>query len=220
MENKRDNKGFWNRYAKLYDFEINRFSSKAYSVMYHNMASSLSPVMDVLEIATGTGLISINIASGVRSIEATDYAPKMIETAKKKKAPDNIRFSVEDATELSFADNSFDAVIISNALHIMPEPMKILENIKRVLKPNGLLIAPNFTHGHIRASTWNLNAKFLKFIGFETYSKWTPEEYVEFIRQNGFRVERWQVLQAAFPLVYLEAYMTDKALCQKSSPEK
>ena len=209
MKNKRDNKGFWNSYAKLYDFEINRFNSKAYLVMYQNMSSSLSPDMDVLEIATGTGLISINIASCVRHIEATDFSPKMIETAKKKKAPANICFSVEDASELSFADGSFDAVIISNALHIMPDPIKVLANIKRVLKPKGLLIAPNFSHGHIRESTWNLNAKFLKFIGFETYSKWTPEEYVEFIRQNGFTVERWQVLRAAFPLVYLEAYMTD-----------
>jgi len=205
------NKQFWDRYAKLYDFEVNRFSSKAYSVMYQNMSSLLSPEMDVLEIATGTGLISINIAAGVRHIEATDYSPKMIETAKKKEAPDNIRFSVEDATGLSFADSSFDAVIISNALHIMPDPIKVLVNIKRVLKPNGLLIAPNFTHGHIRESTWNLNAKFLKFIGFETYSKWTPEEYIEFILQNGFAVKRWQVLKAAFPLVYLEAYMADKA---------
>ena len=62
-----------------------------------------------------------------------------------------------------------------------------------------------YSHGHIRDSTWNLNAKILKLIGFETYSKWTPMEYVEFIRQNGFHVESWQVLMAAFPLVYLEA---------------
>ena len=39
----------------------------------------------------------------------------------------------------------------------------------------------------------------------ETYLKWTPEEYISFIGQNGFQVERWQVLSAAFPLVYLEA---------------
>ena len=209
--NKRDNKQFWNRYAKLYDFEINIFSGGAYSMMYRYISSSLSVEMDVLELAAGTGLISINIAAGARHIEATDFSPKMIETAKKKKAPDNIRFSVEDAAELSFADSSFDVVIISNALHIMPDPALALENIRRVLKPNGLLIAPNFSHGHIRNSTWNLNAKFLKIIGFETYSKWTPDEYIEFIRQNGFTVERWQVLKAAFPLVYLEARMNDKS---------
>ena len=164
--------------------------------------------MDVLELATGTGLIAINIADSVRSIVATDFSPKMIETAKKKRVPGNVYFSVEDATALSFADNSFDAVIISNALHIMPDPELVLENIKRVLKPNGLLIAPNFSHGHLQKSSWNLSVIILKIIGFDTYSKWTPEEYVAFIGQNGFQVGNWQVLKAAFPLVYLEARKT------------
>ena len=204
-DNKRNNKSFWNRYAKLYDFEINRFSGKAYREMYRLMAGSLSPDMVVLEVATGTGLIAVNIAACVRHVEATDFSPKMIETAKKKKAPGNIIFSVEDVTALSFEDDSFDAVIISNALHIMPDPAKVLSSISRVLKPKGLLIAPNYSHGHISNTTWNLNAKFLKLIGFETYSRWTPDEYVDFIRQNGFQVGRWQVLSAAFPLVYLEA---------------
>jgi len=200
-----DNKNFWNRYAKLHDFEINRFSGKAYKEMYRLMAGVLSSDLDVLEVATGTGLIAVNIAAHVRHLEATDFSPKMISKAKKKKAPGNVHFSVEDATKLSFEDASFDAVIISNALHIMPDPVKALLEISRVLKPNGLLIAPNYSHGHLRESTWNLNAKVLKLIGFETYSKWTPEEYAAFIRQNGFRVEKWQVLKAAFPLVYLEA---------------
>jgi ubiquinone/menaquinone biosynthesis C-methylase UbiE len=205
MDKKRDNKWFWNRYAKLYDFEINRFSGKAYNEMYRFMADSLSPDMDVLEVATGTGLIAVNIAAYVRHVEATDFSSKMIETARKKKAPANIKLSVEDAAALSFEDGSFDAAIISNALHIMPDPVKALANISRVLKPKGLLIAPSYSHGHISNSTWNLNAKFLKLIGFETFSKWTPDEYVAFIGQNGFQVKRWQVLRAAFPLVYLEA---------------
>ena len=201
MSDKRDNKNFWNRYAKLYDFEINMSSGKAYKEMYRMMSAALSPDMNVLEVATGTGLIAVNIAAYVRRVEATDFSPKMIAKAKKKKAPGNVRFSVEDATALYFEDNSFDAVIISNALHIMPDPIKVLSNISRVLKPNGLLIAPNFTHGHIKESSWNLNAKILKLVGFETYSKWKPEEYVEFIRQNGFQVDTWKLLKAAFPLV-------------------
>ncbi|MCL1919049.1 MAG: methyltransferase domain-containing protein [Peptococcaceae bacterium] len=205
MDEKRDNKEFWNRYSKLYDFEINKFSGKAYTEMYRLMASALSADMDVLEIATGTGLIAVNIGAIVHHMEATDFSPKMIEKAKKKKAPDSVRFSVEDATALSFKNNSFDAVIISNALHIIPEPDTVLANIARVLKPNGLLIAPTYSHGHLRETTWNLNAKILRLIGFETYSKWTPDEYVEFIKQNGFHIERWHVLSAAFPLVYLEA---------------
>ena len=170
MGKRRNNKWFWNRYAKLYDFEINRFSGKAYNEMYRMMAALLLPDMNVLEVATGTGLIAANIAAHVRHVEATDYAPKMIEKAKKKKVPDNVRFSVEDATALLFEDSSFDAVIISNALHIMPDPALVLSNISRVLKPNGLLIAPNYSHGHISNSTWNLNARILK--PFQAKLKW------------------------------------------------
>jgi len=205
MNKKRDNKPFWNRYAKFYDSEVLRFSRAAYTEMYRLMSEVLTKEMDVLELATGTGLIAVNIAGSVRSITATDFSPKMIETAKKKTVPENVYFSVEDATSLSFEDNSFDAVIISNALHIMPNPEMVLKNIKRVLKPNGLLIAPNFSHGHLKKSSWNLSVLILKVIGFETYSKWTPEDYVGFINQNGFQVEKWNVMKAAFPLVYLEA---------------
>lgn len=205
MTEKRANKKFWNRYAILYDFEINKFSGKAYSEMYRMMANSLSLDMDVLEVATGTGLIAVNIAACVHRVEATDFSPKMIEAAKKKKAPGNVRFTVADATELSYEDSTFDAVIISNALHIMPDPVSVLQNISRVLKPKGLLIAPTYSHGYMSNSTWNLNAKILKLIGFETYSKWKPDDYLDFIGQNGFTVEKWQVLRAAFPLVYLEA---------------
>ena len=46
---------------------------------------------------------------------------------------------------MPYAPESFDAVIISNALHIMPEPEAALQNIRRVLKREGLLIAPTFT---------------------------------------------------------------------------
>lgn len=202
---KSDNNKFWGRYAKLYDFEINNTSKFAYDEMYRLMSSVLQKNMDVLEVATGTGLIATHIANSVKSIVATDFSPGMIEKAKKKPCPDNVRFMVEDATDLSFPDSTFDAVIISNALHIMPDPEAALRNIKRVLKPEGLLIAPNFTHGHIREKSWNFTAKLLELLGFVTYSKWLPDEYVLFISQNGFSVDKWLILKAAFPLVYLEA---------------
>ena len=205
MKKDSNNKIFWNRYAKIYDFEIDKFNRSAYSEMYRLISGTLTKEMKVLEIATGTGLIAVNIADSVQSIVATDFSPKMIEAAMKKRAPNNVHFSVEDATALSFLDQTFDAVIISNALHIMPDPGAVLKNIRRVLKPNGLLIAPTFSQGHLRDSTWKLNASLLKMIGFETYSKWKPEEYVNFINQNGFSVQTWKVLKAAFPLVYLEA---------------
>ena len=206
----KDNKKIWDRYARFYDFEILRFNKKAYQEMYHMIKDILNEKMDVLEIATGTGLIAINIADGVNTIEAIDFSPKMIDTANSKDIPSNVHFSVQDATALTFEECKFDAVIISNALHIIRNPEVVLENIKRVLKPNGTLIAPTYSHGHISDSSWNLSNFLLKFVGFESSAKWKPEEYVSFIEENGFVVTNWKVLDAAFPLVYLEARKKEK----------
>ena len=213
MEKEQTNRRFWDRYARLYDFEILRLNRAAYTEMYGLMSAVLTPEMQVLEAATGTGLIASHIAGFVHSVEAIDFSPKMIATARKKHPLENVRFSIEDATSLSFADHAFDAAIISNALHIMPHPETVLSEIRRVLKPDGLLIAPTYSHGHLRDSTWNLSVAILRLIGFETYSKWTPEEYAAFIRQNGFFAENWRVLSAAFPLVYLEAKKRPEVDC-------
>jgi len=200
-----DNKRFWNRYARLYDVEINLFSKAAYQQMYTMMLDALTPDMEVLEVATGTGLIACHIAGGVRHVTATDFSESMINVAKKKHAPVNVNFRVEDATALSFADNSFDAVIISNALHIMPDPARALSEIRRVLKPGGLLIAPTFSQPRTEKSG-GFNISIMRLAGFRIYSQWTPEEYVAFVSNNGFQITRSQVLKAAFPLVYLEAH--------------
>ncbi len=151
MEEKKSNISFWNRYAKLYDFEISRFNRPAYEEMYRMISNTLSKKMHVLEIATGTGLIAINIAPFVGSVEAIDFAPLMIEAAKKKGLPPNVHFSVADATALSFDRQTFDAVIISNALHIMPQPVSCAGEHQKSLKPNGILIAPTFSHGAFEA---------------------------------------------------------------------
>lgn len=87
LENGKTDKAFWSRYAKLYDFEISRFSRAAYAEMYRLMAQALGKEMRVLEIATGTGLIAINIAASVHSVEAIDFAPGMIKKAQKKAVP-------------------------------------------------------------------------------------------------------------------------------------
>ena len=51
-----------------------------------------------------------------------------------------------DTCKLRYADDSFDVVIIANALHIIPEPERALAEMRRVLKKDGILIAPNFIH--------------------------------------------------------------------------
>ncbi len=70
----------------------------------------------------------------------------MIAEAKRDNHSAKLHFSVQDMFRLPYADKSFDVVIVSNALHIVPQPEKALREIKRVLKDDGVLIAPTFTH--------------------------------------------------------------------------
>ena len=52
----------------------------------------------------------------------------------------------KDMFRLPYAQKSFEVVIASNALHIVPHPEKAMQEIRRVLKDDGVLIAPTFTH--------------------------------------------------------------------------
>ena len=199
----RTNRSFWNRISGIYD----RFMKKdqnAYGEMIRLIRARVTPDMEVLELATGTGLISLAIADRIRRIEATDFSPNMIAEAEKKDTPPNVHFSVQDACNLPYEDKRFDCVIISNALHIMPEPELALKNIRRVLKDDGVLIAPTFTHAENERSG-KVKAALMEMFGFHAYHKWTEQEYCAFLEQNGFSVCREQVLKADFPLTYAEA---------------
>ena len=202
----REHKNFWGRNAGLYDC----FMRKDRAV-YEKMYELIRPVVKdktVLEVATGTGLIAKHIVKVAAHIEATDTSVEMIAEAKRDNQSAKLHFSVQDMFCLPYADKSFDVVIVSNALHIVPQPEKALAEIHRVLKDDGVLIAPTFTHAG-NSFSGKIRAFFMKLAGFPLHSKWTSEEYLRFLRQNGWAVRKSVVLKASFPLTYAECEKTE-----------
>lgn len=134
---------------------------------------------------------------------ATDYSDGMIAEARKGECPDNLVFEVADATALPYADNSFDAVIISNALHIIPNPEKALGEIDRVLRDGGLLIAPNFVNhkGGLGSRIWS---GILKIAGIRFEHQWSGQEYLDWLDRNGWRVDFSREMAARISLMYTE----------------
>lgn len=197
-----DGKNYWEKNSGIYDFIIKK-DKKAYEEMYTFIRKRLNKTMDVLELATGTGLIAVSAAEFAKTITATDFSPKMITEAKNKNCPKNVKFSVQDACALTYKNKSFDAVIISNALHIMPEPEKALSEISRVLKDDGVLIAPCFVHKESKGGM--ILSHILEFfINFPANNCWTKYSYCDFLSENGFVVNKSIVLKASFPLCYTE----------------
>ena len=196
-----EHKNFWDKNAGRYD----RFMRKDRAA-YEEMYALIRPVVKgktVLELATGTGLIAKNIVNAAAHIEATDASVGMIAEAKRDNQSAKLHFSVQDMFRLPYAGKSFDVVIVSNALHIVPQPEKALAEIHRVLRDDGVLIAPTFTHAE-NSFFGNSKAFFLKLAGFPLHSRWTSEEYLCFLQQNGWTVRKSNVLKASFPLTYVE----------------
>lgn len=198
-----DNKPFWGRWAGVYD-RFMHGSEGLYAQMAETMKESLTRDMRVLEVACGTGMISRRIAGSVKSLEATDFSPEMIAQARRQTASARLHFSVQDATCLPYADHSFDAVVIVNALHIMPQPERALGELRRVLRPGGLLLAPTFVHGE--GVGFRLRARLLALAGFRVYFPWHAQELADFVGRQGFTVLRRRTMGSAIaPLCYLEA---------------
>ena len=202
----RKRKNFWDKNAGRYD----RFMRKDRAA-YNELYELIRPVVrhkTVLELATGTGLIAKHIVNAAAHIEATDASAEMIAEAKRDNRSAKLLFSVQDMFRLPYAEESFDVVIVSNALHIVPQPEKALAEIHRVLKEDGVLIAPTFTHAG-NSFSGRVRAFFMKLAGFPLHSKWTSEEYLHFLRQNGWTVRKSVVLKASFPLTYTECVKSE-----------
>ena len=197
----RKHKNFWDKNAGRYD-RFMRKDRAAYDEMYE-LIRPLVRHKTVLELATGTGLIAKHIVNVAAHIEATDASAEMIAEAKRDTRSAKLHFSVQDMFRLPYANQSFNVVIVSNALHIVPQPEKALAEIRQVLKDDGVLIAPTFTHAG-NSFSGKAKAFFMKLAGFPLHSKWTSGEYLCFLQQNGWTVRKSDVLKASFPLTYVE----------------
>jgi len=183
-----------------------RADRKLYEFMYSRIPQAIEG-KEVLEIATGPGLLAKHVAYAAKRMVATDYAEGMIREAKKGTYPANLTFEVADATALPYADDSFDAVLIANALHVMPDPEAALREIRRVLRSGGILIAPNFVE-HKKGAVSRVWSGILQLAGISFARQWSEEEYLDFLRRNGWQVNYHKLMSARITLAYVEC--TDK----------
>ena len=197
----------WDWYAPIYKRAM-RAEERSYAFLYRRIPKLIRG-KEVLELATGPGLLAKRIAPVTKRMLATDYSAGMIAEAKKGACPKNLRFEVADALSLPYADASFDAVIIVNALHLLPEPERALREIARVLRPDGILIAPNFVKKRERLAgrCWEL---LLALAGLRFTNQWTAEEYRAFLEKYGWEVLFYKERRARMPLLYTECKRKSK----------
>jgi ubiquinone/menaquinone biosynthesis C-methylase UbiE len=114
---KRQNRerGFWDSFAKKYDKFIDKNATSSYERLLKELKTDSNGANELLEIATGTGLLSIELQSLVKKITAIDISPEMIAIANQKlqdKQITNIEFKVGDSYQLDFSsDSSYDLLL-------------------------------------------------------------------------------------------------------------
>jgi phosphatidylethanolamine/phosphatidyl-N-methylethanolamine N-methyltransferase len=168
MQNERQ---YWDRHAKNYDRSMALLGGPM-PRMLALVADAVQGADTVLEVAAGTGLVTVAIAPRVREVIATDYSESMIGELRRRVAEAgllNVTCSQGDVYALPYGPGTFDLVVAANVLHLLPDLPRALEVLRGLLRPGGRLVVPTFCHVRhcarrsYRASS--LSRAFLRIVG-------------------------------------------------------
>jgi len=111
--------------------------------------------MRILDLAAGTGTSSAAFAAHGAHVTAADFSEGMLTEGRKRHAGnDLIEFQWADATQLPFADDSFDAATISDGLRNVNDPKAALREMRRVARGPVLVLTFDLD---VSARTWLLS---------------------------------------------------------------
>jgi len=99
----------------------------------------------VLEVGVGTG-INLSLYPKNCSVVGIDFSGPMLEIARERAARKdvrNVRLLQMDAADLKFADNSFDIVYAPYVISVVPDPVRVAHEMRRVCRPGGRIIVLN-----------------------------------------------------------------------------
>jgi ubiquinone/menaquinone biosynthesis C-methylase UbiE len=124
---------FFARWSPLYDLFAKPIGF-AYNAAVRQAGAA--PGRSILDLCTGTGEIALRCARRGARVTAVDLTPSMLTRAVSKMRRLPVRFAGMDARRLAFPDRSFDAVLLSFALHDMPRRVRgqVLSEASRVAR--------------------------------------------------------------------------------------
>lgn len=129
-------------FAPLYEKAAKMAGEQYYRELAKEVVSSLKAGR-ILDLGTGPGYLPIEIAriSNAITVEGIDLSARLIETAKTNAVlaglERRVHFQTGNAASLNFPDAAYDMVISTGMLHMLRNPVKVLKEIYRVLKPGG-----------------------------------------------------------------------------------
>ncbi|MGV8083249.1 MAG: bifunctional demethylmenaquinone methyltransferase/2-methoxy-6-polyprenyl-1,4-benzoquinol methylase UbiE [Coriobacteriia bacterium] len=186
----------------------------------------LSPESRVLDLCSGTGDLALALATLGRPSEvvATDFVPEMLAVAKEKAErrdlPCPVSFSVADAQQIPFADESFDVATVAFGVRNIPDRALNFAEALRVLKPGGRYVVLEFSrpvfgpwrvlyHAYLRvvipAIGWLLTGDYAGYRYLNDSIRQFPRQEVlaEELRQAGFESVVWKNLTGGIVAIHV-----------------
>lgn len=141
--NRDDVKEIYGKYSSVYDTIFSHFFFPRIRIGLSR--SNIKQGDRVIEVGVGTG-ISLSLYPDQCSIVGIDLTRKMLNKAQEKKKKyrlNNVDLMEMDAENIAFADNSFDHAVAGFVVSVVPNPEKMVSELKRVTKKNGTILILN-----------------------------------------------------------------------------
>ncbi len=135
--------GVYDKLAKVYDliFGPTLHPGRIQAIQHMN----IQPGERVLEVGVGTG-INLSLYPKQATVTGIDFSSSMLEKARERAARKGLRgmrLLQMDAADLKFADDSFDIVYAPYLISVVPDPVKVATEMRRVCRPGGRIIFLN-----------------------------------------------------------------------------
>lgn len=132
--------------AGTYDSRYEDTQRKKYAAVLKNIPEKIGRVLDV---GCGTGLLLGELCERAGQVVGIDASERMLDVAKSRCA--GAELVIADADSLPFRSGSFDCVVSVTMIQNMPDPGKTIEEISRVLGPEGLAFLTTLKNKHTAA---------------------------------------------------------------------
>ena len=153
----------------------------------------------ILDLGCGDGHLTERIAASGAEVVGVDTSEDMLASARER----GVVVESMDGHALSF-ESVFDAVFSNAALHWMRGPERVVEGIKRALRPGGRFVAEFGGHGNVAAIITAMRSAAVQFDGDAALTgPWyfpSPKQYGELLTRHGFEVERIELVPRPTPL--------------------